>query len=713
MGSRVLGFLLALAALCPAQGGEGRAEFEDDLEAVRSRFQRRRFESAKRKLDRLLRDHAGQPYVLARRVDIADLMKQCLFREKYGAPEPADMVKGDLVRYHLASGRVKVRYKTPVAREDFLRAGNGLLIHRARFKGPHKLSFDVPFGVVVVCLDDNEGYYARVGPAGVEIGSIGKGGTNPLVREAYPEKLFRSERTGRWSIPFSELDDMEVRVNRRSIDVYVGYKRVARAKKPRDRWGYWAVIEREQKGTITVEGQAEPSWIQGRIDKEDQRRLAEFEKTYEAEDHLPRWLFRSMPETGDAGQAQPDDRVWPIEPDAAVQARLELITDAIESGKPETALAGIDSSGAGFPPVLRAYVRAQALEELGRYEEALEECTKVRRGDEDFVPVRIQSARLLRRLGKKKEACAVYRDLLKAYPGGAELHARAALFFVESGRPAEARRALSAALGRGLDTRDLRKVNSIVTKALNGPPFSRRFEHESRHYRVVTNIDISTAKRATRLLERAYDLFTRTLDDVDDGDGRRFTVYLFRGQAGYLKYGREVFGYTSPRTAGLYSLTLKQLLIWNLPERDEMLRTIRHEGFHQYIDRLIQGPPLWFNEGLAEYYEAAELVRGELETGQLVHRHFDTLEKTGLTPLPTLFALEPGKFMANATRHYAQSWAFVHFLRHTTPERARLFRRFWDAFRRFPSHRKATLHALRGQSMSALDREFRAWLREQ
>jgi len=141
--------------------------------------------------------------------------------------------------------------------------------------------------------------------------------------------------------------------------------------------------------------------------------------------------------------------------------------------------------------------------------------------------------------------------------------------------------------------------------------------------------------------------------------------------------------------------------------------SVDNDALNLLLDRLIQGPPLWFNEGLAEYYEAAELVRGELETGQLVHRHFDTLEKTGLTPLPTLFALEPGKFMANATRHYAQSWAFVHFLRHTPPERARLFRRFWDAFRRFPSHRKATLHALRGQSMSALDREFRAWLREQ
>ena len=34
----------------------------------------------------------------------------------------------------------------------------------------------------------------------------------------------------------------------------------------------------------------------------------------------------------------------------------------------------------------------------------------------------------------------------------------------------------------------------------------------------------------------------------------------------------------------MYSPLLKQLLIWNTPDSDRMIRTARHEGFHQYLD---------------------------------------------------------------------------------------------------------------------------------
>ena len=30
---------------------------------------------------------------------------------------------------------------------------------------------------------------------------------------------------------------------------------------------------------------------------------------------------------------------------------------------------------------------------------------------------------------------------------------------------------------------------------------------------------------------------------------------------------------------------------------------MRHEGYHQYLDRVMPDPPVWFNEGLAVYHE--------------------------------------------------------------------------------------------------------------
>ena len=57
---------------------------------------------------------------------------------------------------------------------------------------------------------------------------------------------------------------------------------------------------------------------------------------------------------------------------------------------------------------------------------------------------------------------------------------------------------------------------------------------------------------------------------------------------------------------------VKQLLIWNVPERESMLSTIRHEGFHQSLDRISGEAPDWLHEGMAESIEEAVLVPGLL-----------------------------------------------------------------------------------------------------
>jgi hypothetical protein len=43
-----------------------------------------------------------------------------------------------------------------------------------------------------------------------------------------------------------------------------------------------------------------------------------------------------------------------------------------------------------------------------------------------------------------------------------------------------------------------------------------------------------------------------------------------------------------------------------------MLRTVRHEGFHQYLDRMLPETPVWLNEGTAEYFETAVLAGGRV-----------------------------------------------------------------------------------------------------
>ncbi|MDH3592863.1 MAG: DUF1570 domain-containing protein, partial [Planctomycetota bacterium] len=405
--------------------------------------------------------------------------------------------------------------------------------------------------------------------------------------------------------------------------------------------------------------------------------------------------------TADTTLAKPDGRALPAKPTTAESGLLVKIRAAMDEGRPARAvrLARAQPRRSALVEMLLA----RALEEEGEAAEALAVIKRVRAADPAYVPAEEARARLLRRLGREDEAFEAYRDIAERYPGGAELQARAASFFVGLGRRDEARELLATALANGLRSRALDAANRTLIRALNGPPWAKRHTYTSRHYLVVSNIDRTTAEKAARLLERAYAKYQSTLDRVDDKNRRRFRVFLFRGQRGFLEFSERTWGRTHSRhTAGFYNLGLKDLFIWNLPQREKMFGTILHEGFHQYLDRIMEGVPLWFNEGLAEYYSVAEKSGADKVA---------LLRRVGTSPLSAWLRLDNAAFMAGAQKNYLQAWALLAFLRTTTPEREALFRKFWRAFRKHPTRRAGLAAALEGVDVAALDREFRAWLR--
>ena len=173
--------------------------------------------------------------------------------------------------------------------------------------------------------------------------------------------------------------------------------------------------------------------------------------------------------------------------------------------------------------------------------------------------------------------------------------------------------------------------------------------------------------QAAEVLDTSWMLFERLLMRLPDANSAaKRQVYLFAGQSGYLRYAAQMTGTIPIHTAGLYSPVLKQLLIWNLPVRDDMMRTVRHEALHQYMDALGFDAPPWLQEGLGEYFELAEVTRGQVVAGQTNERHVATLcaEGADLVPLAQFLHLAPAGFYADASQNYAQAWALVHYLQH-------------------------------------------------
>ena len=92
--------------------------------------------------------------------------------------------------------------------------------------------------------------------------------------------------------------------------------------------------------------------------------------------------------------------------------------------------------------------------------------------------------------------------------------------------------------------------------------------------------------------------------------------------------------------------------------------------------KLLSDPPVWFNEGMATYYEAMTRVAGELKTDMPRAQYLDALAGHPLVPLEQFLFIRPKDFYATSPHSYAQAWLLVHMLQHGSPKHRDLFRAY-------------------------------------
>ena len=94
---------------------------------------------------------------------------------------------------------------------------------------------------------------------------------------------------------------------------------------------------------------------------------------------------------------------------------------------------------------------------------------------------------------------------------------------------------------------------------------------------------------------------------------------------------------------------------------------IFHEYTHLMLRNVMRDPPVWFGEGLAEYYSSFALSADgrKAQIGKPIERHLDTLREHFI-PLAELLAVDHSSPLYNEAQRrgvfYAESWAWVHFL---------------------------------------------------
>jgi hypothetical protein len=141
-------------------------------------------------------------------------------------------------------------------------------------------------------------------------------------------------------------------------------------------------------------------------------------------------------------------------------------------------------------------------------------------------------------------------------------------------------------------------------------------------------------------------------------------VYLFEDDERYREFVARHYPDLQERRAFFVEndTQLSVYAYWG----DRVAEDLRHEVAHGYLHSTLPHLPLWLDEGLAEYFEVPRGRRG------LNRPHVDLLLAQFRADrwVPNLPRLERLSHAAELSQmDYAESWAWVHFLLESTPER--------------------------------------------
>jgi len=672
-------------------------DFAKELKAIRQCMAKGRWSRAEKQLNNLLGEHAGQDYAVAKRAEIEECIKTCVFWKSFKPPKPKEVVSGKLVSYKSSSGAIKLQYAWDQI-SDFdkqrmnVKGGSGdayfAYILPAIFTGPYTIEME---GTrypnreqeirpnIIVCNSGNKSYQIDFGLAPDATGAY------YMARiSRFDGKEYKDIETCEASLPMENNPfKIKIKVSGSKITAYMGKKKMMEVRKEKTLFGSFFfrgfVFDK-----LLIQGNVQPAWIQGKIDSRAQAAKRDFELTYSPEDHLPPWLLAKAPDQKKT-DTEEKDRYYP---GPVVDGQEKVISTAIEHYNGREFREGLkyvlNLSETDITNIAKSYCATLFLQALERYDEALEKCEEVCRSDPQFMHTRLIEASLNVSLGKREEAERVYNKIRSEFPGREESYVQQAGYHLRAGSPQKAKTVLENAISNNIASSEINRLNQELSYALNGPSWNKVYDAKSAHYQVFSDIDLAICFEASKILEEAYATYSANLEKVR-GEKKRFRVYLFSGEAGYNSYKKSFGVKSTMASAGVYIPTLKQLLIWNLPDRDSMLKTIRHEGFHQYLDSLTTvTPPVWFNEGLAEYYEQAEKKKGRwlLDTVNTYHLRILTSQEIKIMPLKDFIYLSYNDFYKNASLCYAQSWAFIHFLRHSTPTNRKMFNSLFELFQR-------------------------------
>ena len=185
----------------------------------------------------------------------------------------------------------------------------------------------------------------------------------------------------------------------------------------------------------------------------------------------------------------------------------------------------------------------------------------------------------------------------------------------------------------------------------------------------TTRYDVISSAPEDHTREIVADL--ETLASVLAGVSSRFrpgslptTVLIFAERSESLPYFELLLGREKPASTGLYVRHQDggTMFIDASRRRSRIEKTAMHELVHDLLRQTEQVPPLWIEEGLAEYFSEGEIRDGTLIAGAAIRAHAQLLRRKLPMSLSEMFEVKAETDVAMTAAFYAQSWAAVDWL---------------------------------------------------
>jgi len=241
----------------------------------------------------------------------------------------------------------------------------------------------------------------------------------------------------------------------------------------------------------------------------------------------------------------------------------------------------------------------------------------------------------------------------------------------------------SNAAAAGRPWREIRS-RDVIVYGQQSPSTLRDIAIQLEQFRVVLGDIIKGAKNPQSLPTEVY--------VFDDPDAIRPYVPLYGGKpaslGGYCRCGSTDDG---------------SLIVVGMSRYAETTPIIFHEYTHLLLRNALERPPVWLNEGLAEYFSTL---------GQPIGRHIQTLRERMLPVSDIIDTRQSSALYNEASRKgifYAEAWALTHYLLTERPDSAAILNRYLETATDHDPNPAALVDAT-GLSLKQLDVELRRYI---